>query len=317
MSGLREREAARLFERAEDRAAFIEALENASAASPAIVWTCERPQSLPFALRPRLEWQPPWVDRLEADQRPGTHPLHESGAYYCLDFSSVFTAAVLGAITTSAKRALDLCAAPGGKLIQLLRYLSPERTIANEAIGKRTAPLIANARRLSLRQLQIVSRDPQFLAACYGSAFSTVVVDAPCSGQSLLAKGGKADGAFHPTLITKNLRRQRRILAAAADLVEPGGYLAYMTCSYSRKENEANVEWFLKHYPEFEAGQCQQLEAFQSTLSDVACYRLWPQQGLGAGGFSALLRKDSAAKHLPGNAERPVSLWASESASDV
>ena len=45
---------------------------------------------------------------------------------------------------------------------------------------------------------------------------------------------------------------QRKILSVVKDYVKPDGKLLYSTCTIHREENEGNVEWFLKEYPEFE-----------------------------------------------------------------
>ncbi|MEG5173865.1 hypothetical protein [Microcoleus sp. B3-D7] len=72
-----------------------------------------------------------------------------------------------------------------------------------------------------------------------------VIVDAPCTGQSLLAKGDKAPGCFHHVTINSNANRQKRIFANSAKIVAPQGYLVYMTCTYSTAENEQVSEWLL------------------------------------------------------------------------
>ena len=117
-----------------------------------------------------------------------------------------------------------------------------------------------------------------------------VIVDAPCSGQSLLAKGEKAPGCFHPTAINKSANRQKRIIANSAQLVAPQGYLAYMTCTYSPAENEQVCQWFMSKFPHFVPVQVDDLAAYQSHLTDIPCYRLFPQDRLGAGAFTALWR---------------------------
>ncbi len=117
-----------------------------------------------------------------------------------------------------------------------------------------------------------------------------VVVDAPCTGQSLLAKGETAPGCFHPVQINKNANRQRRILANAAQAVAPEGYLAYMTCAYSPEENEDTIAWLLARFPQFQPVIVPALHLFQSHLTDLPCYRMMPQDGLGAGAFTCLLR---------------------------
>lgn len=284
----------RLFAEERDRDAFVEALVNPQPFPTAIVWMQPRPEVVPLAIAPPLPWQPAWVDRLSGDQRPGQHPLHQAGAYYCLDMASVFSAAVFSAIATPAESVLDLCAAPGGKSLLAWKALTPQHLWCNEVIRKRVRILIANLKRCGLTDSLVFNLDPQVFAEQLPHAASVVVVDAPCSGQSLLAKGDRALGCFHPVNIQKNASRQKRILASAAQTVAGGGYLAYMTCTFSLEENEQVVEWLLKKFPQFEAVEVSILVDHASPLSAFPCYRLWPQSGLGAGGFTALLRNRSA-----------------------
>jgi hypothetical protein len=88
-----------------------------------------------------------------------------------------------------------------------------------------------------------------------------------------------------------NERRQRRILAHSQKVVAPGGYLLYATCTFSREENEDNIEWFLKTFPEFSAMEVSLLEPYRSHIGEGPTYRLLPHHGKGAGAFCALLRR--------------------------
>jgi 16S rRNA C967 or C1407 C5-methylase (RsmB/RsmF family) len=124
--------------------------------------------------------------------------------------------------------------------------------------------------------------------------FDLVIVDAPCSGQSLLAKGIENPGAFHPATVKGNAKRQLGIVTAAADCVAPGGTLLYSTCTFSERENERVVSKFLGRMPDYKVLPVAHLEPWRSPLADFPCYRLYPQSGLGAGGFVALLaRRDN------------------------
>jgi 16S rRNA C967 or C1407 C5-methylase (RsmB/RsmF family) len=222
--------------------------------------------------------------------RPGTHPLHHQGYFYCLDFSSVFAASVLLAIASPVRQVLDLCAAPGGKSIFAWRSLRPSQLLCNEVIGKRIGALVSNLKRCRIHPHQVFSHDTAHWAEQFPSSMDVVVVDAPCTGQSLLAKGETAPGCFHPVQINKNANRQRRILANAAQTVAPEGYLAYMTCAYSPEENEETISWLLTRFPQFQPVSIPALQSFQSHLTDLPCYRMMPQDRLGAGAFTCLLR---------------------------
>jgi 16S rRNA C967 or C1407 C5-methylase (RsmB/RsmF family) len=280
------------------RDAFLSALANPQPYRPALVWVTDRPEPSPFEVEPAYAWQPCFVDALAAGQRPGQHPLHDAGCFYCLDSSSVFAACAMSVTPDRPPLVVDVCASPGGKSVFVWRALLPELLVCNEVIGKRTAALIANLLRCRIRPAAVVSRDVSHLADAAPGAASLVVVDAPCSGQSLIARGKPSPGCFHPATINMNANRQRRILANATRLVAPGGYMAYMTCTYARKENENNVLWLLKAFPDFHPQAVADLAGFQSHLTDVPCYRLWPQDGIGAGAFVALLQNGNAG--LPG-----------------
>ena len=280
----------RLFTDPNERAKFIDALTTPKSFPSCILWCREKPEIVPFPVEVPLSWQPLFVDRLKNPVRPGKHPLHERGAYYCLDFSSVFAAATLLAIPAPVHRVFDLCASPGGKSIFAWRALHPELLACNEVIGKRTAALISNLKRCQIRPAVVSSLDSQILARLVPQTADVVIVDAPCSGQSLLAKGIKAPGCFHPVTINKNANRQKRILANAARLVGPQGYLAYMTCTYAPAENEQVCKWFLKRFPQFTPRIVPYLDRYRSHLVSIPCYRMWPQSGFGAGAFTILFQ---------------------------
>lgn len=294
----------RLFADPTDQAAFVQALMEPQPLPSAIVWMQPRPEPLPFTVESPLPWQPTEVDRLSPDQRPGQHDLHQAGAYYCLDTASVFEAAVLDAIAEPVDLLLDLCAAPGGKSLLAWQRLHPQQLWCNEVIRKRVRILIANLKRCGATDSLVFNLDPKIFAEEVPQAADVVIVDAPCSGQSLLAKGDTALGCFHPVNINKNASRQRRIIGQAAQTVAGGGYLAYMTCTFSPEENEQVGAWLLKTFPQFQAVAVPGLESFRSPLADFPCYRLWPQLGVGAGGFTALFRNGDATRHKATLTER-------------
>jgi 16S rRNA C967 or C1407 C5-methylase (RsmB/RsmF family) len=224
-------------------------------------------------------------------EKPGQHPLHQQGYFYCLDFSSVFAATTLLAIPVPISLVFDMCAAPGGKSIFAWKALQPELLISNEVIGKRLGMLISNLKRCQISPSVVVNRDSSIFAEMFPCSSNIVIVDAPCTGQSLLAKGEKAPGCFHPTAINKSANRQKRIIANSAKLVSPQGYLAYMTCTYSPEENEQVCEWFLERFPQFQAIEISILAKYQSHLAKMPCYRMFPQDMLGAGALKMSVKK--------------------------
>lgn len=272
---------------------FINIISQPEKFSPGIVWLKNRPIPHPFITAESFSWQPEFCDRLSADCRPGQYPLHEQGDYYCLDFSSIFAATVLSAINQPINIILDMCASPGGKSIFAWRLLQPELIICNETIGKRLGMLFSNLKRCGIQPYRVSNKDSQILADNLPNIADLVIVDAPCTGQSLLVKGEKNPGCFHPVNINQNANRQKRILANAGKVVKSGGYLAYMTCTYSPAENEIVGQWFSDKFPSFQPVIVEKLSAYQSHLTDLPCYRIFPQSGIGAGAFTMLWQNQS------------------------
>ncbi len=266
-----------------EEATFLQALCSEGSDRPAIVSALGESTATGST---RASFQPEWVRGIDS-----AVPCAERE--YQLDLSSVFLLSPLYFTQSrvTSPFVLDLCASPGGKTILAARALAPGLSASNEVIQKRIPALISNLKRCGIKNSQVFSRDPAFFGSAAKSAFDVCIADVPCSGQSLFGNGGVLSGVFHETLVRKNGLRQRRIIAAAANTVTPGGLLLYSTCTFSREENEAVIEWFLRSQPEFSAVEVPNLEVFKSRLTDCFAYRLFPHQGFGRGGFTALFRR--------------------------
>lgn len=274
-----ERQAERILH-AEERAAFVAAVIAGESGRPAAVLAEPTGQHWPHL--------PRWI---------GEKPEQMSEQDYGLDISS----AILGLLQSEASPArsiLDLCAAPGGKSVLAWRSHSPQVLVGNEVHPKRAPSLVSTYRRCGLGPSWITRLDPSLAAEAFPAAFDLVLVDAPCSGQSMIAKGEKALGAFHPQVIARHAQLQRRILALASECVAPGGSLAYTTCTFSKEENEDTVAWLLSRRSDFSAQACQS-QAHRSPWADFPCWRIHPHDGLGAGGFGAVLRRSEDGERGP------------------
>jgi 16S rRNA C967 or C1407 C5-methylase (RsmB/RsmF family) len=299
--------AEKLLANTSERALFLTALTEGKSARPALLWMQSSEQvDAPFSVTQNSErppWQPEFIDALikqqtdtkQQTERPGKHALHDAGAYYCLDLSSVFEASgCLHLVNNKINRIIDVCASPGGKSLFAARALRPETLICNETIGKRVRALNSNLRRCQITATT-TSLDPSVLADDHAASADLVLVDAPCSGQSLIARGMDVPGAFHPVTVNQCAGRQKRILAESARLLAPSNStLIYSTCTYSLEENESVIRWFLKRNEAFRAIELPTHTAHQSAHADFPCYRLWPQEGFGAGGFVCALTNFSA-----------------------
>jgi 16S rRNA (cytosine967-C5)-methyltransferase len=129
------------------------------------------------------------------------------------------------------ERVLDLCAAPGGKAMQMAGEV-----VAVEKHPGRARQLEENCERLGATNVQVVNADalalPQELRD-----FDRVLVDAPCSGLGVLASRPDLRWRAHPLP-----ELQRDLLAVAAERVRPGGTILYSVCTINSEENEAIVD---------------------------------------------------------------------------
>jgi len=239
---------------------------------------------------------PAWFCAPEA--RPAGHALFAAGAYYVQDAASLLPVTLLD--PKPGDLVCDLCASPGGKTTAILERLRGAGwLLANEAVRARVPPLLLNlARHGSTRWVQ-TCLDPAELASAAGPVFDAVLVDAPCTAQSLVARGRQTGRAFDPRLIAHSAARQSRILDAAVRLLRPGGRLVYSTCTFAWDENEGQITALLSRFPQLRPDPVASLSEYESPAGTApACYRLWPHRHRCAGGFAARL---VAGQADPGN----------------
>lgn len=310
---MRKASAALFPESPEEQSDFLASLTDPQPRGTAIFWIREkRDEAFPTVpLGEQTRWLPAEIEVLVPGTKVGQSAPFLEGEIYSLDLSSVATGSAMReacAWLPEQPRVLDLCAAPGGKSIMASRWLAPGLLLANEVEARRLGILRQNLQRCRIPHAYLSKAAPDALSVAAPAAFDFVLVDAPCSGQSLLAKGQENLGCFHPSIIKGNAKRQLGILLAAGDLVCEGGGLLYTTCTFSEKENEGVLEKFLARRTDFSAVPTPHLEPFRSPFTDHPSYRIYPHRFPGAGGFACLLRRHGE-RHAP-LPELPASLLA-------
>lgn len=274
-------------------ASLIAALRAGESSRQAVVLTPRAPRDYvpPFACidTSAWAWLPPGVFVPRAGEKPTAHAdYREKGYYYSLDLSSCWESAAL-AVVPPPGSSLDMCAAPGGKTMLLAARHLPLRHIANEVSPSRRGILRQNLEHCGVPHTEVTGLRPDQWGAA-GQLFDLLLVDAPCSGQSLLAKGIRNPGCLGASMVNGNAKRQKGILLAAVRCVAPGGHLLYTTCTYDPDENEKVIAYILKRMPGWQAVAVPALSSFRSALADFPAYRLLPEHGFGAGGFCCLLK---------------------------
>ncbi len=272
--------------------ALLSAMRAGESSRSAVVLSALAPADYipPFACNElQAPWLPPRVFVPASGEKPTAYPDYARGLYYSLDLSSCWESACLAQVEAPAS-SLDMCAAPGGKTMLMAARFGALNHTANEVHPGRRGILRQNLQQCGYPQVCVSGNRPDQWARS-GEQFDLVLVDAPCSGQSLLCKGIRNPGCLSSSMVNGNAKRQKGILLSAVQCVNPGGHIVYSTCTYDPEENEKVIAYILKRVPGWEAVEVPLLASFRSSLCDFPAYRLLPAHGYGAGGFCCLIRR--------------------------
>jgi 16S rRNA (cytosine967-C5)-methyltransferase len=149
------------------------------------------------------------------------------------------------------KRVLDACAAPGGKSAYLWSLTKGDICLTCYELHPHRVELMQRTfARLHVEAecaIKDASQIPEGAVPC----FDAVLLDAPCSGLGLIRE--KPDVALHRKEqdIDALCKTQSALLESCSRLVNVGGTVCYSTCTISLRENEQQVEAFLKTHPAF------------------------------------------------------------------
>ena len=215
------------------------------------------------------------LERLDAFQR-GLFQVQDAAA----------RAAVLAAGARRGDRALDVCAAPGGKSFALAMEMEDGGEIVSCDIHPHKMALIEKgAARLGLTCVSAVRADGKINREEWNERFDLVLCDVPCSGLGIIRK--KPDIRYKdPAALSGLPAVQRAILDNAARYVKPGGTLLYATCTVLPEENGGVTEDFLARHGEFRQ------EGFSLPgLEAAGAVTLWPQRHGTDGFYICKMRK--------------------------
>ena len=140
-------------------------------------------------------------------------------------------------------RALDLCAAPGGKSTHLASLLSDDSLlISNEVMPQRAHILAENATKWGYGNMMVTNNRPADFGKLEGY-FDLLLTDVPCSGEGMFRKDEKAIEDWSPAYVLECAERQRSILTDVWPALKQNGLLIYSTCTFNKAENEDNIAW--------------------------------------------------------------------------
>jgi 16S rRNA (cytosine967-C5)-methyltransferase len=210
--------------------------------------------------------------------RQGLFHLQDPASTLVTQYASVATGAVVA----------DLCAAPGGKSVELSRAAS--RVFASDISPARLLRVRENAHRLEIDTLHAYVADARCPAI---RPVDVVLLDAPCTGTGTFRRHPDARWRLKISDIAVMAASQRAILRSAADVVRPGGLLVYSTCSLEPEENDDQIDRFLAEHPDWRLDPPPD-GVVPAVVLDGGLLRVLPQRHGTDGAFAARLRRAAA-----------------------
>ncbi|HUI94380.1 MAG TPA: transcription antitermination factor NusB [Xanthobacteraceae bacterium] len=186
-----------------------------------------------------------WAERLRGRVLPtgsvrvmphGPVPLmpgFAEGAWWVQDAAAALPARLFGDV--AGQSIADLCAAPGGKTLQLAQ--AGARVTAVDRSASRLARVGENLRRLGLPATTVAADAAEW----NGGPFDGVLVDAPCSSTGTIRRHPDIPWLKRPADLAGLTALQRRLVDRAIALTRPGGIIVYCTCSLEPEEGEAII----------------------------------------------------------------------------
>ncbi|RME17115.1 MAG: methyltransferase domain-containing protein [Alphaproteobacteria bacterium] len=227
--------------------------------------------------------------RLEARAQVSALPGFDTGAWWVQDAAAALPAQVLA--PRPGEHVLDLCAAPGGKTMQLAA--AGARVTAVDISARRTERLRENLARVRL-EAEVITADALTFD---GGPFDAILLDAPCSATGTIRRHPDLphakDGSDFPALF----ELQARLIDHALGLLKPGGRLVYCTCSLLIDEGEEQLRDALERHPRLavERGALALPGVDPAWIGPEGGLRLrpdyWPDIGGMDGFYIACLRK--------------------------
>jgi 16S rRNA (cytosine967-C5)-methyltransferase len=149
-------------------------------------------------------------------------------------------------IPRGAREVLDLCAAPGGKTMQLAA--AGHEVTSLDASENRLTRLQENLQRTHLSAKLVAADALQWEPR---RTFDAILLDAPCSATGTFRRHPEVLYRARPRVIASAAELESRLLHRAAEWLEPRGALLYSVCSLEPEEGEEIVSRFLEDHSDF------------------------------------------------------------------
>lgn len=218
-------------------------------------------------------------------------PGFAEGAFWVQDLAASVPARLLG--DGKGRRVLDLCAAPGGKSMQLAA--AGWHVTALDISEARIRRMEENFARTRTTAQTIRADALKWRPPLDSGHFDAILLDAPCSATGIFRR--------HPDVLIRVAERQivetaalqSRMLDLAANWLKPGGTMVYAVCSMEPREGEEQIAAFLAQHPDFTIAPIDMVELPQGIEPTAGYIRTGPwvltEQGTMDGFFTVRLEK--------------------------
>ncbi|OOY29409.1 16S rRNA methyltransferase [Thioclava sp. L04-15] len=243
-----------------------------------------------------------WAERLGAELLPtGSLRLHEAGkvsdlpgfedgAWWVQDAAAALPAKLLAPATGAS--VLDLCAAPGGKTLQLASARA--EVTALDISEARLERLAENLDRMQL-EAEVIAADALDWAP--EAPFDAILLDAPCSATGTIRRHPDLPFIKDGASIKPLFALQEQLLDRALQWLKPGGTLVYATCSLLPEEGEAQIKAALARHPDLSVIRPDLPGIEPDWITEEGGLRLrpdyWPERGGMDGFYMAKLQRSA------------------------
>lgn len=189
-------------------------------------------KTLPEGLKDLPEALPPFAIITDSTKIPA---FSQSRDYYIQNITPAALMWKLAAKAPTPGRILDLCAAPGGKILAAHDLYPQAKLWANDISAERLSALKEN-----MIKYQLEAKISCFPGESFASEtkFDLILLDVPCSNTGVLNKRPEARWRLEKEYLEKLEEIQAQLIVHAASLLAPEGEIWYMTCSLLKRENE-------------------------------------------------------------------------------
>ncbi|GAB6107933.1 RsmF rRNA methyltransferase first C-terminal domain-containing protein [Fusibacter bizertensis] len=216
------------------------------------------------------------------------HPYYHAGLYYIQEPSAMSAVNVLK--PSPGDFCLDLCAAPGGKSMQISNFIEDEGILVTNDINEtRVKAILRNVEKFGLRNVLVLNESPDKISKVIGNCFDSILIDAPCSGEGMFRKDPRAVKSWETYGPAECHIIQREIIDQLENLVGEKAKIVYSTCTFAETENEDQIGYLLSQAQIFSPGEINLEGIGYNDENTKYMTHIWPHLQRGEGHFISSL----------------------------